>query len=121
MELLCARPELSHADLLSCNCCQILIEAITMADIVSGSGKCTDDAATLQPVTGRPSQWIWPRERPCPRDITAWRKGLRLISSPTFHLSQTNRLGDWVHKPHKQWDWYQLLSDLTPYGFFVLN
>jgi hypothetical protein len=116
MERLCSRPELSQAELLSCNRCRLALESITLADIVSGSGhRITDDAATLQPVNSQPSQWIWPREHPCRhRDLDAWRKGLRLISSPNFYLPRHHFLGAWIRTPHKRWEWFHdpLLDEL---------
>jgi hypothetical protein len=38
MECLLQLETLSHTDLLSCNCCHLAIEAITMADIATGDG-----------------------------------------------------------------------------------
>jgi hypothetical protein len=100
MDLLCARPELSPSELTSCNRCRLSIEAITMADITSGSGnRLLDDSIWLRDTTDRPSKWIWPRESPCPKDTTAWRKGLSLISSPSYQLH--DRLGVWIEEPHK--------------------
>ena len=107
MELLCACATLTEADLISCNHCRLSIEAITMADIASGSGKGITQAATsLQPVTERPSKWIWPNEHPCDKDKLAWQKGLRLLSSPAFNFGRLHRLGNWIAEPHKRWDWH---------------
>jgi hypothetical protein len=108
MDLLCSRTELTQSEILSCNRCRLALEAITLADITNGAGsRITDDAATLQPVDSRPSQWIWPREHPSrSRDLNAWRKGLRLISSHNFILDCFQRLGNWTYPSHKQWDWY---------------
>jgi hypothetical protein len=51
MELLCACATLTEAELISCNRCRLSIEAITLADVASGSGKGISQAATtLQPV-----------------------------------------------------------------------
>jgi hypothetical protein len=67
MELLCSRADLSHAALLPCNRCRLSIEAVTLADIVSGGGKrITDDAATLQPVIPRPSSGSGHGRNPVP-------------------------------------------------------
>jgi hypothetical protein len=98
MERLCSQPELSQNKLLSCNRCRLYLEAVTMADIVNGSGRrITDNAMTLQPVLSQPSQWIWPREEPCRNwDLDAWRKGLLLISSLTSWLPRQLHLGAWV-------------------------
>jgi hypothetical protein len=107
MELLCARADLTASELIACNRCRLSIEAITLADIASGSGKgITQAATTLQPVTDHPSKWIWPRERPCDKDIIAWQKGLRLISSPAFNFGRLYRLGNWISEPHKRWEWH---------------
>jgi hypothetical protein len=93
--------------MISCNHCRLSIEAITLADIASGSGKgITQAATTLQPVTDRPSKWIWPNEHPCDKDKLAWQKGLRLISSPAFNFGCLHRLGNWIAEPHKCWDWH---------------
>ena len=108
MDLLCSRTELTQSKILSCNRCRLALEAITLADIVNGAGsRITDDAATLQPVDSRPSQWIWPRKHPShSRDLNAWWKGLHLISSHNFLLDCFQRLGNWTYPSHKQWDWY---------------
>jgi hypothetical protein len=75
MELLYACADLTESELIACNCCQLSIEAITLANIASGSGKgITQAATTLQPVNECPSKWIWPREYPCDKDIIAWQK-----------------------------------------------
>lgn len=46
-EHLCSCPELSWEELLSCNQCQLMLKAITLMDVISGSGqKITDNATT---------------------------------------------------------------------------
>jgi hypothetical protein len=74
-EKLCSLAALSQKELISCNRCRLYLESITLANIVSGSGKrITNDATSLQPVlTARPSTWIWLREHPSNKDADAWR------------------------------------------------
>jgi hypothetical protein len=108
MARLCSQSSLCPSELLACNRCRLFLEAITLADITSGSGRrITDDVASLQPITSIPSRWTWPREQPSRQhDLTAWRKGLQLISSPNFFLARRDRLGAWIQEPHKWWDWF---------------
>jgi hypothetical protein len=86
MALLCSRPELSQSELVSCNRCRLSIEAVTLADIASSSSNCLLEDAVWLRANNRPSTWIWPKESPCAKDTAAWRKGLSLISSPTYYL-----------------------------------
>jgi hypothetical protein len=46
MKLICALANLTESELIACNHCHLSIEAITLADIASGSGKGITQAAT---------------------------------------------------------------------------
>jgi hypothetical protein len=67
MQLLIQKPTLSHSDLISCNQCRLAIEVVTLADIVTGDGKCIQsDYIGAHPNLTHWSKWEFPVEKPSP-------------------------------------------------------
>jgi hypothetical protein len=107
MQRLVQQDTLSRADLISCNRCRLAIEAVTLADIVTGDGKrIIGDYASALPSQTQRSKWEFPVEKPSPKDIACWRRGLILITSPTYELPTHDILGPWITRPHRHWEWF---------------
>jgi hypothetical protein len=87
MQLLIQQPTLSHSNLISCNRCHLAIEAVTLADIFMGDGKCiqSGDIGAHQNLTHQ-SIWEFPVEKPSPKDVEYWRRSLVLLSSAMYEL-----------------------------------
>jgi hypothetical protein len=112
MQRLVQQPTLSHAELISCNRCRLAIEAVTLADIVTGDGKrIIGDYAGAHPSQTHRSKWEFPVEKPCQKDVASWRRGLLLITSPTFELPTHDVLGPWITTPHRHWEWFYHPAD----------
>jgi hypothetical protein len=112
MQRLVQQDTLSQAELISCNRCRLAIEAVTLADIVTGDGKCIiGDHAGAHPSLTHQSKWEFPVEKPSPQDIACWRRGLLLITSPTYQLPTHDVLGPWIMTPHRQWEWFYHPAD----------
>jgi hypothetical protein len=85
MHFLIQQPTLSRSDLISCNQCRLAIEAVTLADIVTGDGKrIQSDYIGAHPNLTHRSKWEFPVEKPSPQDVECWRRGLVLLSSATY-------------------------------------
>ena len=116
MERLIQCPSLSQADLISCNWCQLAIEAVTLADLMTGdSWQIQEDFQAAVPLLLHQSQWQFPVEKPTPLDMARWCTGLQLITSATYELPLEQTLGQWIHHPHIDWEWFYYPADGTLY------
>jgi hypothetical protein len=112
MQLLIQQATLSRSDLISCNRCRLAIEAVTLADIVTGDGKRIQSGYIgAHPDPTHRSKWEFPVEKPSPQDVECWRRGLVLLSSATYKLSQNDTLGPWITTPHRAWEWFYHPAD----------
>jgi hypothetical protein len=112
MQLLLQQPTLSRSDLISCNRCRLAIEAVTLADIVTGDGKrIQSDYIGAHPNLTHWSKWEFPVEKPSPKDVECWRRGIVLLSSATYELPQNDILGPWIATPHRDWEWFYHPAD----------
>jgi hypothetical protein len=70
MERLVQQAGLTQKELISCNRCRLAMEAVTLADIVTGDGKCIiADRAGAHPLMTHRSKWEFPIEKPASRDV----------------------------------------------------
>jgi hypothetical protein len=89
------------------NRCQLSFRALTIADVLSRDGtKVTQEAKLIQRLNRPPSLWDWPNERPCSRDISKWKLGLKRITSQNFSLPFDIKLGRWIQPLHLKWQWF---------------
>jgi hypothetical protein len=106
MEWLVQLTTLSQGELISCNRCRLAMEAVTLADIVTGDGKwIQDDSIGAHISATHPSTWELLVEKPSTQDTDSWRKGLVALSSATFESPFTDILGTWITTPHRRWEW----------------
>ena len=116
MERLVQLTTLSQSELISCNRCRLAMEAVTLADIVTGDGKrIRGDSIGAHISATHPSTWEFPVEKPSTQDTESWRKGLVALSSATFELPFTDILGPWIATPHRRWEWFYFPPDGTLY------
>jgi hypothetical protein len=89
------------------NCCRLSYRAMTIADIMMGDGsKVTKHALEVSHLSRASSEWDWPNEHPCNRDIRCWHKGLRLINSENLDLPFSMHLERWIHLSLLNWQWF---------------
>jgi hypothetical protein len=94
------------------NRCQLAFDALTIADVLSGDGtKVTQEAKLIQQLNRPLSLWDWPNERPCSRDISKWKLGLKRITSQNFSLPFDIKLGRWIQPSHLKWQWLYWRSE----------
>ena len=94
------------------NRCRLAFRALTIADVLSGDGtKVTQEAKSIQRLNRPPSLWDWPNERPCSRDISKWKLGLKRITSQNFSLPFDIKLGRWIQPSHLKWQWFYWRSE----------
>jgi len=87
MEQLVQLGSLSQSDLISCNRCHLALDAVTLADIVTGDGKrIRVDYRGVHPSSTHRSHWEFPIEQPAPRDVDRWYQSLQLLTSASFEL-----------------------------------
>jgi hypothetical protein len=116
MERLVQLMTLSQCKLVSCNHCHLAMEAVILADIITGDGKrIQDDSIGTHISATHPSTWEFPVEKPLTQDTDSWRKGLVALSSATFELPFTDILGTWITTPHHRWEWFYFPPDGTLY------
>jgi hypothetical protein len=102
IQLLIQQPTISRSNLISCNRGRLAIEAVTLADIVTGDGKRIQSGYIgAHPNPTHWSKWEFPVEKPSPKDIECWRHGLVLLSSAMYELPQNNTLRLWIATPHQ--------------------
>ena len=112
MQLLVQQDTLSCSDLISCNRCRLAIEAVTLADIVTGDGKrIHGNYIGAHPSPTHRSQYEFPVEKPSPKDVECWRRGLVLLTSATYELPTHDILGPWIAIPHRDWEWFYHPAD----------
>jgi len=112
MEKLVLLGTLTQSELISCNRCRLAMEAVTLADIVTGDGKrIRSDSIGAHSSTTHPSTWEFPVENPSTQDLDSWRKGLVILLSASFELPFTDILGPWIALPHRLWEWFYFPAD----------
>ncbi len=97
---------LTTPQMIQFNRCRIRKEALTLADVIDGGGLHIQRNSWAFAYTAFKSEYEWAREHPASTDWNDWRRGLRNITSQNASLPFHARLGSWIAKPHRRWEWF---------------
>ena len=95
----------SKAKLNRINKCRIYVQALTVSDVMNGSGNGFNCTYKCLQNKEQPSSYLWPRQqKPSAKYITDWKSALR--NSFEMKLGKTAyTLGRWLSSPDHSWKW----------------
>lgn len=84
------------------------LQVLTMADIATGDGSSIRQNYLVGLPDCNKSSYIWQVEHPGQADFACWRRLITSFMTPTQVLH--TRLGRWIAKPHRKWEWFYCCS-----------
>jgi hypothetical protein len=108
-----------RSSLVTLNRCRLFLQAVTLADITTGSGNAITTWAWEGQVPPSPmnTSWDWPVQgRPTPQQWKLWQRALQStfgVAVGTRSLS--TRLGRWIDADFDQWQWFLSPSEQRLY------
>ena len=98
----------------SINRCRLFLCAIFLSDITAATGKSLDVSyMNPQRSYGQHSSHKFATERPSEADWAMWRRLWQQYCLPDGSLPLS--LGKWLHRSHRQWEWYYTAPSKTSF------